>query len=95
MLLFGVVDVKPQDINHTQSTLIEHFTRIDLLAAILIMFIENWSPGVERSQFIQIRKVAIQLAFTGMSVPVIKILKYFCPHQLTAAIENSNPIPLP
>lgn len=39
-------------------------------------------------------KVNIQLAVTGMPVPV-KILKYFCPHWLTAAIQNSNVIPLP
>lgn len=35
------------NIIHTQRTLIENFTKIDLLAAILIMFIENLSPGVE------------------------------------------------
>lgn len=35
-------------------------------------------------------KVNIQLALAGMSVPVIKILKYFCPHWLTVGIQNSN-----
>ena len=51
MILFGVVDVKPQHINHAQSTLIENFTRIDLLAAILIMFTENWNSGVEACSY--------------------------------------------
>ena len=36
-------------------------------------------------------KVNIQLALAGMSVPVIKILKYFCPHWLTVVFK----IPMP
>lgn len=47
VILFGVVNVKPQDVNQIQSTLTENFTKIVLLATILIMFTENLSPGVE------------------------------------------------
>lgn len=39
--------VKPQDTNHTQSTLIENVTKIVLLAAIPVMFTENVSPGIK------------------------------------------------
>lgn len=45
VMFFGAV--KPQDTNHTQSTLIEHVTKIVLLAAIPVMFTESLSRRIE------------------------------------------------
>lgn len=82
MILFGAVNVKGQDINHTQSTSIENLTEIVLLAAIPIMVTESLHLEfklVAQMKTIVLAKVNIQLAFTDISVSIIKILKYFCP----------------